>query len=71
VSPKLYNTKQAAKEAGVSRVTLQEWIKRGIVRAPGLKIRDGRAIRLWTASDIARLKSVEVPMGRPKKGKKS
>lgn len=69
VSPKLYNTRQAAKEAGISRVTLQEWVRRGIVRAPKLQIRHGRAVRLWTASDVVRLKSVEVPMGRPKKSK--
>lgn len=70
VSPKLYTTGQAAEEAGVTRVTLQEWVKRGIVRAPELRIHNGRAVRLWTASDIAKLKSVTVPMGRPKKDKK-
>jgi predicted site-specific integrase-resolvase len=70
VSPKLYNTEQAAEEAGITRATLQEWVRRGIVRGPELQIRNGRAVRLWTASDVSRLKAVEVPMGRPKKGKK-
>jgi DNA-binding transcriptional MerR regulator len=67
VSPKLYNTGQAAKAAGITRVTLQQWLRRGIVRAPELSIRNGRAVRLWTTSDVAKLKSIKVPMGRPKK----
>jgi excisionase family DNA binding protein len=67
MSPKLYNTKQAAKEVGITRATLQEWIRRGTVQAPKLQVRDGRAVRLWTISDVAKLKSVKVPMGRPKK----
>ena len=67
MSPKLYTTGQAAKKAGISRVTLQEWVRRGIVRAPELRISGGRAVRLWTDADVAKLKSVEVPMGRPKK----
>jgi len=67
VSPKLYTTGQAAREAGITRVTLHEWIRKGVVRAPRLQIRNGRAVRLWTASDVAKLKTVEVPMGRPKK----
>jgi DNA-binding transcriptional MerR regulator len=71
MSPKLYNTGQAAKRAGISRVTLLKWIKRGIVQAPELSIREGRAVRLWTDSDVTALKSVRVPMGRPrKKGQK-
>ena len=67
VSPKLYNTGQAAKAVGITRVTLQEWVRRGIVQAPELRIQNGRAVRLWTASEVARLKTVKVPMGRPKK----
>jgi predicted site-specific integrase-resolvase len=68
---KLYNTEEAAEEAGISRMTLQEWVRRGIVKGPQLKIRNGRAVRLWTAADVSRLKSVKVPMGRPKKGAQS
>lgn len=71
MSSKLYSTGRAAKEAGITRATLQEWVRKGIVRAPELQICDGRAVRLWTASDVAKLKSVEVPMGRPRKVKKS
>jgi predicted site-specific integrase-resolvase len=71
VGTKLYNTEEAAEEAGISRFTLQEWIRRGIVQGPKLQIRNGRAVRLWTTSDVTKLKSVDVPMGRPKKGKKS
>jgi MerR HTH family regulatory protein len=69
VSSKLFNTTEAAKEAGITRATLQEWIRRKVVAAPKLRIRDGRAVRLWTSAEVAKLKAVEVPMGRPKKQK--
>jgi MerR HTH family regulatory protein len=69
VSPRLFNTTEAAKAAGVTRATVQEWIRRAIVAAPKLRIRNGRAVRLWTTAEVAKLKSVEVPMGRPKKRK--
>jgi len=68
---KLYATGQAAEAAGITRATLQEWIRKGVVEAPKLTIRNGRAVRLWTASDIAKLKAVEVPIGRPRKAKHS
>ncbi len=69
VSPKLFNTTEAAEEVGITRATLQEWIRRKIVAAPKLRIRDGRAVRLWTSAEVAKLKAVDIPMGRPKKQK--
>lgn len=67
MTAKPYNTKQAAKEAGITRATLQQWIKKGLVHPPELIILAGRAMRLWTVADVAKLKSVRVPVGRPKK----
>ena len=50
-------TEGAAKAAGVSRKSLQNWIKRGWFEAPIVTLRDGRGIRIWTARDIARLRN--------------
>ena len=42
------NTEFAAKAAGISLITLQRWIAAGRVRPPRLRIRNGRAVRIWT-----------------------
>jgi excisionase family DNA binding protein len=54
--PKTYTTGEAAEAVGISRATLQDWIKKGKFRAPKLhKVR----VRFWTGSDVARLKAVK------------
>jgi predicted site-specific integrase-resolvase len=52
---KLCNTQQAAKAAGISNMTLHRWMIAGKVKAPKLRIRNGRAVRLWGKADLARL----------------
>ncbi len=67
---KSYTTTEAAKRVGVTRATLQAWIKSGRVRPPEIQVRFGKSpVRLWTASDIARLEVVKdkSKIGRPKK----
>jgi hypothetical protein len=52
---KPYNTQQAAKAAGISVMTLHRWIVGKRLKAPKLRIRNGRAVRLWSKADLARL----------------
>jgi excisionase family DNA binding protein len=76
VSPKTYTTQQAADAVKITRQTLQAWIAKRKLTAPETQLRDGRAVRLWTESDVARLRKVKSElyrkeMGRPtKNGKK-
>jgi hypothetical protein len=49
------NTQQAAKAAGVAVMTLHRWVVAKRLKAPKLRIRNGRAVRLWGNSDLARL----------------
>jgi excisionase family DNA binding protein len=72
VSPKIYTTQQAADVVKITRQTLQAWIAKGKLKAPETQLRDGRAVRLWTETDIARLRKVKgeiylKEMGRPSK----
>jgi len=74
VSLKTCTTQQAAKAVGITRATLQAWISKGKLKAPRTRLVDGHAVRLWTDSDIARLRVVKgriyrKEMGRPKKKK--
>jgi len=57
MSAKLYTTREAAEQAGVSRQTVQAWIKAGRVKAPEITLPVG--IRFWTKEDVAQLKRVE------------
>ena len=72
MSPKQRTTAEAAKAVGISRATLQDWIKRGKFRAPQTQLRNGHAVRLWTDSDVDRLRTMKKKIynqevGRPKK----
>jgi hypothetical protein len=52
---KPFNTQQAAKAAGIAVMTLHRWLVAKRVKAPKLHIRNGRAVRLWSSADMARL----------------
>jgi DNA-binding transcriptional MerR regulator len=72
MAPKTYTTTQAARAIGVTRATIQAWVAKRIVEAPQIQTRPGKSpVRLWTASDVARLKAAKKRMkkriGRPKK----
>jgi predicted site-specific integrase-resolvase len=49
------NTQQAASAVGISTMTLQRWLAAGRVKGPKLRIRNGRAVRLWGNTDLNRL----------------
>ena len=40
-------------------MTLHRWIAAGRVKAPKLRIRNGRAVRLWSRADIAGLRKLK------------
>ena len=67
---KALSTGYAAKKAGISLVTLQRWIAAGRVKAPGLQIRRGRAVRLWSQADLTRLREVKKATYRRGRGRK-
>jgi len=56
MATKLYTTKEAAKEAGVSRSTVQYWITTGKINPPELRVHNRRAARLWTDAAIKQMK---------------
>jgi len=40
-------------------MTLHRWVTAGKVNAPKLRIRNGRAVRLWSNADLARLRRLK------------
>jgi len=40
-------------------MTLQRWLAAGKVKGPRLRIRNGRAVRLWGQAALARLRNVK------------
>jgi hypothetical protein len=64
------NTQQAAKAAGIAVMTLHRWVVAKRLKAPKLRIRNGRAVRLWGKADldrIVRLKQETYCKGRGRK----
>ena len=53
------NTQQAAKAVGIAVMTLHRWIVGNKLKAPKLRIRNGRAVRLWSKADLARLRKAK------------
>ena len=56
---KTCNTQEAAKAAGISMMTLHRWIVAKRLQAPKLRIRNGRAVRLWSKTDLAGLRKLK------------
>jgi excisionase family DNA binding protein len=69
-----YTTEQAAEKVGISRQTLQAWIRMKKITPPKPTLDGARSKRLWTESDLARLRKTKdkiywTGQGRPKKKK--
>jgi excisionase family DNA binding protein len=56
---KTVSTRYAAKQVGISLMTLQRWIADEDIRAPRLQIVNGRATRIWEADDLERLRHLK------------
>jgi predicted site-specific integrase-resolvase len=74
MTPKLYSTEQAAKAVGITRATLQAWIKAGKFTPPAPTLEGAVAKRLWSTSDLGRLRKMKKQIywkgqGRPRKKK--
>lgn len=70
MSPKIYTTQEAADAAGITRATLQDWIKKRKFAAPKLQRLGNVGARLWSASDVARLKATKKEIYQEKRPKK-
>jgi excisionase family DNA binding protein len=70
MSPKTFTTAEAAIEVGISRATLQEWIRQGKISPPKPTLRGAVGMRLWTQSDVARLGRVKQTIYRKGRGRK-
>jgi excisionase family DNA binding protein len=68
--PKTYTTVEAAKAVGITRATLQDWIKKKKFAAPRLQRLGNISVRLWTVSDVSRLKAVKNEIYQEKRPKK-
>jgi excisionase family DNA binding protein len=66
----LLSTGEAAVKVGITRATLQNWIKVGKFRAPRLSRVGNVSVRLWTESDIARLRKTKVKIYQEKHPRK-
>jgi len=64
------NTQQAAKVAGIAVMTLHRWIVAKKLEAPKLRIRNGRAVRLWSKADLDRLRKLKQAIYRKGRGRK-
>lgn len=63
-------TRQAAKAAGISLMTLNRWLADGDIQDQGLQIVNGRATRLWHAEDMERLRQAKQKIYRKGRGRK-
>jgi excisionase family DNA binding protein len=70
MSQKTYTTGEAAKVVGITRATLQDWIKKKKFAGPKLQRVGNISVRLWMASDVARLKAVKKQIYQEKQPKK-
>ena len=64
MNSKLLTTVEVADKIGVPRATLQYWIKQGKLKAPKTRLQNGRAVRLWTASNVEEAKELKGTLKR-------
>jgi DNA-binding transcriptional MerR regulator len=70
MSSKTFATAEAASKVGITRATLQDWIRKGKFVPPNLTRVGNVGVRLWTSSDVARLKAVKKEIYQAKRRKK-
>jgi excisionase family DNA binding protein len=67
---KRLTTEGAAEAVGIARHTLQRWISEGRIKAPKPILRNGRAVRLWSKTDVKRLGNIKAGTYRKGRGRK-
>ena len=70
MSPKLLTTEQAAEAVGITRATLQAWIKAHKITPPAPTVEGAVAKRLWSLKDIEGLKKAKQEHYRKGGGRK-
>jgi excisionase family DNA binding protein len=65
------STKEIAAQIGIHRVTLEEWLQKGKVKAPKKVRIGGQTYRLWTDRDVERLRKYKERSYRKGRGRKS
>ena len=64
------STNEVAKAIGVHTITVEKWIADGKVKGPKRLQVGGRVVRLWTASDVERLRKHKQKNYRKGRGRK-
>jgi predicted site-specific integrase-resolvase len=66
-------TNDAAAKVGITRVTLQRWLKLGKIQNPPQTVlgAEGRAVRLWSKADIAKLRKLTKEIYREGMGRRT
>jgi len=64
------STAEVAARVGVHRATLEEWLSAGKVKQPKRIQIGGKSYRLWTESDIERVKSFKANSYRKGRGRR-
>ena len=67
---KTYSTPEAAKKCGVHHITLQRWVLKRKVNAPPKTRVGGVVVRLWTDSDVERVRKYKEQNYRRGRGRK-
>jgi excisionase family DNA binding protein len=62
-------TAEAASNVGITRATLQDWIKKKKFAAPKLTMIGNGKVRLWSPSDVARLRATKEKIYQEKRTK--
>ena len=70
MSPSPCTTKEAARKAGITRACLQNWIRDGKIVPPPPTLFGAVGVRLWTASDVSRLKKIRQEIYGKGRGRK-
>ena len=67
----MYSTKQAAKMAGISRITLNRWIADGEFKPPALRTLASVKARVWSKLDVEKLKRFKLKRYKKGQGKRT
>ncbi|MFZ3333956.1 MAG: helix-turn-helix domain-containing protein [Candidatus Acidiferrales bacterium] len=66
-----YSITEAAKELGIQRATLYEWIRRKKVPVPTAQVISGVRFRFWTEAELTTLKNYKAEHYQKKPSRKT
>jgi excisionase family DNA binding protein len=67
---KRYSTSEAAEKCGVHHITLQRWVSEGKIKAPRKSRVGGVVVRLWSDTDLRRIRKFKQKNYRKGRGRK-